>query len=130
MDELLPSAWVTGMDDPLRWMQAVAAQLRVRPPCAPATWLPPRARLAALRWYEPLHHELVTVHLFAHADRVELGIWTTAWSTDQVGYWMYHELVITVATLLIDQYADQDGPLVRLQVQPYTETQAPLRELE
>jgi hypothetical protein len=43
---------------------------------------------------------------------------------------MYHELVITIATLIIDQYADQDGPLVRLQVQPYDATQAPLKELE
>jgi hypothetical protein len=130
MDELLPSAWLTGMDDPLRWMRAVAARLSVRPPCSPAQWLPPRARLAALRWYEPLGHELVTVHLFAQTDRVEIGIWTTAWSNDQVGYWMYHELVITMATLIIDQYADQEGPPIQVAVQPYAETQAPLRELE
>jgi hypothetical protein len=59
-----------------------------------------------------------------------MGISTTAWSDDQVGYWMYHELVITMATLIIDQYAHQYGPLVQLHVQPYDETQAPLRELE
>jgi hypothetical protein len=130
MEELLPSAWLMGMDDPRRWMHAVAAQLSVRPPCTPATWLPPRARLAALRWYEPLRHELVTVHVFDHGDRVEIGIWTTAWSDDQVGYWMYHELVITMVTLIIDQYADQNGPPIQVEVQSYTETQAPLKELE
>jgi hypothetical protein len=130
MDESLPSAWLTGMGDPLSWMHAVAVRLSVRPSCAPVTWLPRRDRLAALRWDEPLRHELVTVHLFAHTDRVEIGIWTTAWSGDQVGSWIYHELVITMATLIIDQYADQDGPLIQLHVQPYDETQAPLKELE
>jgi hypothetical protein len=72
----------------------------------------------------------VTVHVFDHGDRVEIGIWTTAWSDDQVGYWMYHELVITMVTLIIDQYADQNGPPIQVEVQSYTETQAPLKELE
>jgi hypothetical protein len=42
---------------------------------------------------------------------------------------MYHELVITIATLIIAQYADQDGPLPQLHIQPYTDMQAPLQEL-
>jgi hypothetical protein len=128
MEELVPSAWLTGMDGPRRWMHAVAARLSVRPPCAPAQWLPPPADGAALRWYEPLGHELVTIFLFEKPDQIELGVWSTAWSDDMVSYAMYRELVTTVTTLLIDQYADQDGPLVRLQVQPYDETQAPLKD--
>jgi hypothetical protein len=130
MEELLPAAALRGMDDPLTWLQDLATRLVVRPPCTPARWLNPTGCLAALQWYVRLGSELVTVFLMAHADRVEIGVWTTAWSDDQVGYWMYHELVITIATLLIDQYADQDGPVVRLRVQPYTETQAPLNTAE
>ena len=130
MEELLPSAWLTGMDDPLRWMQAVAARLTVWPPCSPATWLPPHSAGAALRWYEPLGQDLITIFLFEKHNDVEIGIWSTVWDDAMVGYWDYHALVTTVATLIIDQYADQDGPLVQLHVQSYTETQAPLKELE
>jgi hypothetical protein len=108
---------------PCRWRARVLRPIR-----------PGFRRGAARRWREdggePLGHELVTVHLFAHADRVEIGSWTTAWSDDQVGYWMYHELVITIAMLVIDQYADQEGPPIQVAVQFYTETQAPLKELE
>jgi hypothetical protein len=43
---------------------------------------------------------------------------------------MYHELVTTVATLIINQYAEQDGPTIQFQVQPYDATQAPLKEIE
>jgi hypothetical protein len=130
MDELLPSAQVTGMAHPLRWMQAVAARLTVRPPCAPAQWLPPPADGAGLRWYEPVGQDLITIFLFERHDGVEIGVWTTAWDDDQVSYRMYCALVTTVATLIIDQYADQDGAPIRVRVQPYEETQAPLRELE
>ena len=93
-------------------------------------WLPPPDDGAALRWYELFGQDLITIFLFEKAGQVEIGIWTTAWNDDYVGYWDYHALVTTVATLLIDQYADQDGPVIRLHVQPYTETQAPLKGLE
>jgi hypothetical protein len=130
MDELLPSAQLMGMANPLRWMQAVAARLMVRPPYAPAQWLPPPADGAGLRWYERLGQDLITIFLFARHDGVEVGVWSTAWDDDMVTYWDYHALVTTVATLIIDQYADQNGPSIQVQVQPYDETQAPLRELE
>jgi hypothetical protein len=42
----------------------------------------------------------------------------------QVGYLMYHELVMA-ATTVIDQYAGQEGPRVRLQIQFCAATQAP-----
>jgi hypothetical protein len=130
MDELVPSAQLTGMTNPLRWMQGVAARLMVRPPCAPAQWLPWPADGAGLRWYERLGQDLITIFLFERHDGVEIGVWSTAWSDDQVSYAMYRELVTTTATLIIDQYADQQGPLVHLHVQPYDETQAPMREVE
>jgi hypothetical protein len=130
MGELLPSAQLLGMTNPLRWMQAVAARLTVRLPCAPAQWLPPPADGAGLRWYEPLGQDLMTIFLFERHDGVEIGVWSTAWSDDQVSYGMYRELVTTVATLIIDQYANQDGPPIHVHVQTYDETQAPLKELE
>ena len=130
MEELLPSAHLVGMDDPLTWMRAVAAQLIVQPPCSPAQWLPPPADGAGLRWYELIGRELVTIYLFEKPGQVEIGIWTTSWDDDHVGYWDYRGLLTTVAALIIDQYDDQDGPLVGLQVQSYAETQAPLKELE
>jgi hypothetical protein len=130
MEEALPTATLTGMSDPRTWTQHIAAHVPLRPPCAPARWLTPKDCLAALQWHQPFGCELVTVLLIVHTDHVEIGVWTTTWSDDQVGYGMYCELVITVATLIIDQYADQDGPPVQLHVQPYDETQAPLKELE
>jgi hypothetical protein len=42
MEELLPAATLSGMDDPLTWLQTIEARLVVQPPCAPARWLPPR----------------------------------------------------------------------------------------
>ena len=99
-------------------------------PCAPSCWVPIQDCLAALQWHQLLGRELVTVFLLVHADKVEISVWSTAWSDDQVSYRMYADLVTTTATLIIDQYADQEGPLVQLYVQPYEETQAPLKALE
>jgi hypothetical protein len=130
MDELLPAASLRGMENPLAWVQHIETRLAVRPPCAPSSWVTIQDCLAALQWHQPLGRELVTVFLMVQADRVEISIWSTAWSDDQVSCRMYTELVTTVATLIMDQYADQDGPLVRLQVQPYDATQAPLKDID
>jgi len=41
---------------------------------------------------------------------------------------MYADLVITVATLIVDQYTDQDGPPIRLHMQPYDDRQMLVQE--
>ena len=128
MEDLLPAAAFIGMATPPTWTQHIAERLPGWPPCAPARWWTPHDCLVALQWHQRLGGEVVTVLLLAHADRVEIGVWTSVWSAAQVSYARYRDLLTTVATLIIDQYADQDGPLVQLHVQPYDDTQASLQD--
>ena len=128
MIELLPAAWLIGMDEPQRWVAQIGARMVPFPPCARAHWGRWRTGLRYLQWYErPGTGEMLTVHLTAHPTRVDVGVWTSAWEgRNTLGYWPYYDLVMTVATTIIDQYNGPDGPPVQVQVQSYTATQSSL----
>lgn len=130
MDELLPAAFLVGMANPRAWVKQVEQQLTQRVPNRAIHWRRLRNGLLYLSWQELASTgETLTIWLCAHPTRVYLSIWASPWDHNlAIGYWPYHALVITVATLIIDQYAAQDGPPIRLQIQPYAETQAPLND--
>ena len=90
MIELLPAAWLSGMDSPQEWVAHIGARLGALPPCAPAHWSRWRTGLRYLQWYERAGTgETLTVHLTAHPTRVDIGVWTSRWegqSQNIVGY--------------------------------------------
>jgi hypothetical protein len=123
----LPAAVLRGMDDPQQWVQQLSAALPVTPPCAMPQWVAPRDGWVACEWYVRMGSgETVTVLLVAENHHVFLGVWTTAWMATPVRAATYDDLVRTMATLIVDQYAPHDPASVHLHLPSISDLQPPL----
>jgi hypothetical protein len=119
MDEHLPPATLCGMADPHTWLVQVARRLIRRVPGTPPSWHAGPTGRGTLAWHTMTGAgEPVSLWLWATPTAVAIRVWRAAWQgVELIGDGAYRTFLTTIATTLIDQDTDPDGPPIQLQIQ-------------
>jgi hypothetical protein len=126
MDEHLPPATLCGMADPATWLVQVAWCLTRRVPGPPPSWHAGPTGQGTLAWHTMTGAgEPVSIWLWATPTAVGIRVWRRAWQgVELIGDGAYRTFLTTIATTLIDQDTDPNGPPIQLQIQvmqPYSQ---------
>jgi hypothetical protein len=119
MDEHLPTATLCGMTDPHTWMIQVAQCLIRRVPGPPPSWYDGPIGQDILAWHTMTGEaEPVSIWLRAMPTAVSIRVWRQTWQgVELIGDGAYRTFLTTIATTLIDQDTDPNGPPIALQIQ-------------
>jgi len=119
MHEHLPAATLCGMADPATWLAEVGLRLTRRVPTTPPCWHHGPTGQGILAWHTTTGAgEPMSIWLWATPTAVSMRVWRQAWQeVELIGDSTCRTFLTTIATTLIDQDTDPDGPPIALQIQ-------------